>query len=415
MNTTRHIAFHSANRNTINQFLDYLTKNSHSDFSEFRNKKAAYFSNTTLNEFIKEELLHDDFTLTSESHRKLLTLSSGERKKALLKYLIARNPEYLILENPFDALDSGSVTALKEELIKRSENLPIIQIFSRNEDILPFINQILTLKNDVYSCVPKSDYLKKEHLAPHFILNTNIPEPLKAKKNYGSPLIAFRNVNVSYNGTPILKHINWEINAGEFWELKGENGSGKSTLVTMMIGDNPKGYGQDLFIFGNKRGSGETVWDIKQKLGYFTSSMMDLFNGHHTAINMVISGLKDSIGLYQIPTDLETDLARQWLKLIGLQNLEQTNYYYLSETQKRLILICRAMIKHPPLLILDEPTMGLDDYGASIFISLVNKIAHTTNTAILYVSHRHETELTPTHIFKLDKTPEGSSGIVMQN
>ena len=176
----------------------------------------------------------------------------------------------------------------------------------------------------------------------------------------------------------------------------------------MMIGDNPKAYGQEVYLFGYKRGSGETVWDIKRNIGYFTPSMMHLFKGQHTALNMVISGLKDSIGLYQVPTDLEVNLAKQWLQLIGLDTIKDINYFYLSETNKRLILICRAMIKHPPLILLDEPTVGLDDKGAKVFIRLVQKIAKESNTAVLYVSHKAEPELKPTHTFELEHTDQGS-------
>ncbi|WP_435137315.1 ATP-binding cassette domain-containing protein [Formosa sp. A9] len=415
MNSPKHFAIHSSAYSNIEPFLKRPTTENPVLNKVVQNKKGAYFSNKTLDDFIKEELLHDDFTLTSATHRHLLSLSSGERKKALLNHILKSNPDFLVLENPFDALDRESVSQLKQQLITLSKSINIIQIFNRQDDILPFTTCVLEFDKTLQT-TSISEYLNRK-LNRNVISLTasDIPEPIKPQKTIQSPLIRFKNVTVMYSGQTILKDINWDINRGEFWELNGENGSGKSTLVTMMIGDNPKGYGQNLYIFGKKRGSGETVWDIKQHIGYFTPSMMDLFNGHHSAINMVISGLKDSIGLYKVPSDLEIDLAKQWLQLIDLADLKDTNYYYLTETQKRLILICRAMIKHPPLLILDEPTVGLDDYGASVFISLVNQIAQNTNTAILYVSHRQEPELAPSHTYVLKKTEHGSLGNVLKS
>ncbi|WP_103190639.1 ABC transporter ATP-binding protein [Formosa algae] len=279
---------------------------------------------------------------------------------------------------------------------------------------MPYVTSHLKLEEDICIIQPISKYFAQEQNTPTFGFNNPLPKPISEPKHtLPSKLIDLKKVNVSYNDKSILNNITWSITQGEFWELKGANGTGKSTLVTMMIGDNPKAYGQDVYLFGKKRGSGETVWDIKRNIGYFTPSMMHLFKGQHSALNMVISGLKDSIGLYITPTDLEVNLAKQWLELIGLNTITNTNYYYLSETNKRLILICRAMIKHPPLLILDEPTVGLDDKGARVFINLVQKIAKESKTAILYVSHKTEPELKPTFIFQLERTEAGSIGNII--
>ncbi|MDW5287568.1 ATP-binding cassette domain-containing protein [Formosa sp. PL04] len=409
-----HIAINFTKKPTPEDYITFITESNIPLLSEFKGKKGAFLSDSTLDEFVKAELLHDDYTLTQDSKRKLLTLSSGERKKALFNHLLKANPQFLVVVNPFDSLDVQNVDELKVRLISRSEDIPIIQFFSRKDEILPCIQYILKPEADTFKIQPLSEYINEGNGNSNLEFSKPLPKPFsKQIKSLPSTLIELKKVNVSYNDKPILKNISWSINQGEFWELKGANGTGKSTLVTMMIGDNPKAYGQDVFLFGSKRGSGETVWDIKQNIGYFTPSMMHLFNGQHTALNMVISGLKDSIGLYQVPTDLEVNLAKQWLQLIGLDTITNTNYYYLSETNKRLILICRAMIKHPPLILLDEPTVGLDDKGAMVFISLVQKIAKESNTAVLYVSHKTEPELKPTHIFQLERTNSGSIGKII--
>jgi molybdate transport system ATP-binding protein len=181
----------------------------------------------------------------------------------------------------------------------------------------------------------------------------------------------------------------------------------------MITGDNPKGYGQNLTLFGIKKGSGESVWTIKENIGYVTPSMTDLFSTRHTLEQMLISGFYDSIGLYVYPTDSEVRTAKSWLKLIGMENLTDKLFCMLSAGQQRMALVVRAMIKHPPLLILDEPIAGLDDYHSLLVVSLINKIAEESNTAILYVSHQDEEGLFPQKIFELIPTENGSIGRVL--
>ncbi|WP_066223997.1 ATP-binding cassette domain-containing protein [Formosa haliotis] len=412
---TTHLAIAYSKIPTPNTVIEYITQSDNPLLSEYKGKQGTFLSNAILDEFVKAELLHDEYTLTQDTKRKLLSLSSGERKKAFFEYVLQDKPEFLVVVNPFDALDVANVAELKKRITILSETIPIVQFFSRKNDILPFVQFVLKLNEDTFSLQPITDFLDVEGRKPDFQFKNPIPQPIsKPNRSYPAILVDLKKVNVSYNDKPILKDIDWTIKKGEFWELKGANGTGKSTLLTMMIGDNPKAYGQEVYLFGKKRGSGETVWDIKRNMGYFTPSMMHLFNGQHSALNMIISGLKDSIGLYQKPTDLEVDLGKKWLKLIGLDTLKNENYYYLSETNKRLILICRAMIKHPPLIILDEPTVGLDDTGALVFINLVQKIAKESKTSILYVSHKTEAALKPKHVYLLEKTKNGSIGKIVQ-
>ncbi len=237
-----------------------------------------------------------------------------------------------------------------------------------------------------------------------------IPMALSAPEFSGDVLIELKKVNVAYEGKPILHQIDWVIKKGDFWELRGKNGSGKTTLLSMITGENPKGYGQELFIFGRKKGSGESVWDIKKNIGYFTPSMTDKFTGYHSVEHMVISGLTDSVGLYVQPTEAQVRLAGEWLQLIRMWHLKSALYHDLSMGQKRLLMCIRAMIKHPVLLILDEPTAGLDDESADLFVALVNKFSKESNTTIIFVSHRKEPGLRPQCVYELEMTPQGSLG-----
>ena len=285
-----------------------------------------------------------------------------------------------------------------------------MQFLSRTKDILHFTKQFYYLKvSDLVSLHSLEDFQNSSKRSKAFF-KADIPLPLHSIALDVDVLVKFNEVSVSFGDKPVLSHINWTIKRGEFWQLKGPNGSGKSTLLNMIVGDSHKGYGQDLTLFGMKKGSGESVWDIKHYIGYFTPAMLISFKGYDTLKNMLMAGLHYAIGLYVKPSELEKTLALKWLALLGLDHKKEVQFRQLPEGEKRLVMTARAMIKHPPLLILDEPTIGLDDTNASKFVSLVNKMAKETNATILYVSHRNEEGLHPKSTYELTPTPNGAIG-----
>ncbi|MFB0909838.1 MAG: ATP-binding cassette domain-containing protein [Flavobacterium sp.] len=225
-------------------------------------------------------------------------------------------------------------------------------------------------------------------------------------------LVKMNNLSVSYHEQPILNNINWTIKKGEFWHLLGPNGSGKSTLLSLINGDNTKGYGQDLYLFGIKKGSGENIWGIKKNIVYFSTAMTDLFQKKDSLEEMVLSGFFDSIGLYTQPSILQKKIVSQWLELVRLNHLKNIPFKTLSIGQQRLALIVRAVLKHPPLLILDEAVEGLDDENVAMIAQLLALLSQQTNIAILYVSHRIEPNIIPNAIFELIPTAKGSVGIL---
>jgi molybdate transport system ATP-binding protein len=379
-------------------------------FESLKGLKGALFSKLALDNFIEEEVRHDRKLLTSSTSQSLQSMSSGERKKALLNYLLETKPGFLLLDNPFDNLDRESKSHLKEVLYNISDHVIIIQLISRSADLLPFVTNYSRLElNDLFIIKDLSLIeLKKSK-----VFHGDVPQALNQFKYSHDHLIRFKNVSVHYEEKPILKNINWNIRTGDFWELAGKNGSGKTTLLSMITGDNPKAYGQDIFLFGKQKGSGESVWDIKKNIGYFTPAMVDRFRGYHSLENMLISGLLDSIGLYVKPSQAQLRVAREWLALLDMEDKKDCYFHDLSLGQQRLIMCVRAMIKHPLLLILDEPTAGLDDASAALVVALVNKMAAESQTTIVFVSHRKEPELKSHFVYQLELTPEGSVGKVM--
>lgn len=386
----------------IQQLLDKKAKDL---FASFNNYDAVLFSAYTIQQFLLEEEIHGYCGIEAARNQTLRSMSSGEQKKVLLQHLLSLKPGVLILDNVFDNLDTSAQASFKEDLQLATVHTTFIQLTHRRRDLLSFIENKLTVTTTGEFVPLQQDPNEEVH-------SDELPVP-SALHHYDVPtneLVRFTDVHVSYDGRQVLQQINWTVNAGEFWQLKGPNGSGKTTLLTMITGDNVKGYGQRLYIFGRKKGSGESVWDIKNKIGYLTPAMTDLFSTRHTLLQMIVSGFVDSIGLYTIPSDMQLRSAYEWLQLLQLQHKANVPFPKLSQGEQRLALVVRAMVKHPPLLILDEPLMGLDDINTEKVIQLINKLAAETNTAVLYVSHQTEKNLRAQKVFELVKTENGSLG-----
>lgn len=403
----RHYGIESVKLSLKGKWLTHLLKGEYS-LHGLKGKSGLLFSTIILEQFIEEEAKHDNYALTSTLNRSIRSLSSGEQKKALLNYLIVQKPDFLVLDNPYEALDSNNVVELKNLLIDLSKNLPLVQLFNRSEDLLPVITHMIRLQKDrISEIIPIANYEFQQNT---FSFSGEIPKPITAFKYIPEVLVAMQNVIVEYDNRCILKDINWEIRKNEFWQLIGPNGSGKTTLLSMIYGDNTKAYGQEIYLFDKKKGTGESVWDIKKRIGYFSPAMLELFKRNHTVEQMIISGLVDSIGLYQLPTTLQIQKAAEWIKLLKLEHEKNTPFLQLPAVLQRLVLIARAMIKHPPLLILDEPLLSLDDEETALVVALINKIAKEGGTSILFVSHRTVAGIQPQFTFKLSVTDQGSVG-----
>ena len=396
---------------TTNFIASLLEENSSSDLKALNSLKGAVLSKATIDNLINEEERHDRKIATKNSNQSLKSMSSGEQKKIVLTYILTTNPDYIVLDNPFDNLDSESKKQLKKQLKSLSSNIILIVLISRKDDAPEFINNqaILTEKGTLKKISNSQTSIEGKDFS-HF----KIPAALRTIAYKNDPLIHLKNINVSYDGHPILSNINWKINTGDFWQLKGANGSGKTTLLSMITGENSKGYGQELYLFGQKKGSGESIWDIKKKIGYYAPTLTHNFYGSHTIEHMLISGLNDSIGLYKYPTEIQLRLAKDWLEVLGMSLKKDVVFLELPIGQQRLVMVARAMIKHPLLLILDEPTENLDDESASLFVALITKIAQESTTAILFVSHRDEPGLNPKKIFELHKTKNGAVGTILK-
>lgn len=149
-------------------------------------------------------------------------------------------------------------------------------------------------------------------------------------------------------------------------------------------------YGQKVRLFGKQRGSGETVWEIKSRFGLVSNELHNKYVKGWKALDVVVSGLYDSVGLYDDSVASDRAVAKAWLSCLGLADSAACYYHELSFGQQRLVFLARAMVKNPAVLILDEPCVGLDDYHRQLILGVLDLIASQTRTRLIYVSHVSE-------------------------
>ena len=208
--------------------------------------------------------------------------------------------------------------------------------------------------------------------------------------NGGSRILDFRNVTIRYGERTILKDLNWTVRQGEHWALSGENGSGKSTLLSLVCADNPQAYACNIELFGRRRGSGESIWDIKKHIGYVSPEMHRAYMKDIPAIDIVASGLSDSIGLYHRPKAEEKQQCLSWMKTFGIDGIADRTFLKLSSGEQRLCLLARAFVKDPELLILDEPMHGLDLRNRQMVKEIIDRFCSDPRKTMVMVTHYEE-------------------------
>ncbi|MCD8292862.1 MAG: ATP-binding cassette domain-containing protein, partial [Prevotellaceae bacterium] len=316
--------------------------------------------------------LMDMFQLAPLLDKKIILLSSGElRKFQLVKVLLAA-PRVLILDNPFIGLDAAARRLLYNLLERITKMIPVqlVLVLSMLEDIPAFLTHVVpVVEGRVCAKMTRAAYLeafqardaiRKEKDAPLFAaLRQRVKEyPYKNVNFVSDEVVRLNKVSIRYGDRTILNALDWCVKRGEKWALSGENGSGKSTLLSLVCADNPQSYACDISLFGRKRGTGESIWEIKKHIGYVSPEMHRAYLKNLPTIEIVASGLHDSIGLYKRPHPGQMDACRWWMDIFGIAALETRPFLTLSSGEQRLALLARAFVKDPELLVLDEPLHG---------------------------------------------------------
>lgn len=317
----------------------------------------------------------------------VITLSSGElRKLQLVKALLTR-PHMLMIDNPFIGLDGPTREQLKILLwqLANDEHIIIYIVVARKNDIPEYVHEVKT--------VGEWDLEREDHRFSAIEPSSAFPHSITSKlliPQDPAAVVELRHVTIRYSGRTILNDINWTINKGERWALSGRNGSGKSTLLSLISADNPQAYACDISLFGRQRGSGETIWDIKRHIGYVSPEMHRSYQRNLPAIQIVASGLKDTVGLYVRPNEAEKEQCRRWMRMFCLEGREEQPFLTMSSGEQRLVLLARAFVKEPALLILDEPMHGLDEHNEQMVKDIINDYFQQPDKTLIMVSHYEE-------------------------
>lgn len=326
----------------------------------------------------------------------LEALSSGEMTKLLVARALLRNPRMLILDEPFNGLDADAQKALMT-IIGRlgAGGTQMILITHRLAEIPENFGHVLRLDGGRVAWQgTRTDFLKSMVALPTFASEISLRQGQddgdvsQEQEDRGDVIVQMRKVTVSYGDKVVLDAVDWTVRAGENWALIGPNGAGKSALLRLITGDNLQGYANDVVLFGHRKGAGQSVWEIKQFIGVVADDLQARYQRTLSGMDVVCSGFFDSVGLYRRCTPAQRRIADQWIELLGLGDLTPSPFARLSFGQQRLLLIARAVLKSPRLLILDEPCNGLDATHRRRLLALLDHIGGEGKTNLLYVSHR---------------------------
>jgi len=339
--------------------------------------------------------------------RKVIHLSNGEGRKVLLARALMKAPKLLILDDPFGGLDRASRKAFREclETILGDENGPTVILASpRAEEIPSDITHIAVVENSVLVRTLRREERGAKRLlrrsatrlrptgpAPPFPPPMSL-RPKTAHTPEDTPLISVTKASVKYGRTVVLRDVNWTVNEGENWAVLGPNGAGKTALLSLILGDNPQCYSNDIRVFGIKRGTGESIWDVKASIGYVSPDIQALYPLQTSCLRVVLSGFFDSIGLHTPPSATQEGHARNWMRSLGLAGFESVPFGALSLGQGRLLLLARALVKDPRLLVLDEPCQSLPPDSREVILGLLDRLCQQEGLSLICVSH-HQDEI----------------------
>jgi len=363
---------------------------------------------------VDEIAVDEKLSLLGISHisdTRLIQLSNGEHKRFQLAKALLKNPEWLLLDSPYTGLDAHARVTLNNIIDTLAAGGMNILLVTSHADIPSCITHIASLQEGKIKSFLTKETFGHNHPdqqvnpSTHQLINLSTYQPLNLSTHPDfTTAIRMVNTSVVYNGRKVLDGINWEVKKGECWSVSGHNGSGKSTLLSLVNGDNPQAFANEIYLFDRKKGSGESIWDIKHKIGYVSPELHHYFEQGISCFNVVASGLFDTIGLFRQISASQRKTVEGWMELLKIQSFSQRLFSRLSNGEQRRVLLARALVKNPPLLILDEPCQGLDDTVSAGFISLINDICVQLQKTMIYVTH-YESEIPPciTHSLKLEQ------------
>lgn len=378
-------------------------RDQHLDMSEL--SESAFDAGTTAYSAILQQRaepnnfseLIRDYGLDSLLETGIRYLSSGEMRKVLILRALLEQPRLLVLDDPLEGLDRHmrqQIARLLERAMTHGQQTLLLS--RRKQDVLAPVSHILIMDElDIVAAGPRDEIIASRAWRELFPqpppLPATLPAPEPARTVFipepGQALIEAHQLCASFQGKAVLQNIDFCLGYGEHIAISGPNGCGKSTLLNLVSGENHKAYGQDIKLFGRQRGSGETLWQVKSRFGVVSNAIQARYIRGWNTLGVVISGFYDSIGLYQNYAASERKAALEWLDALQIADTATQRFHTLSYGQQRMVLLARAMVTYPPILILDEACTGLDDYNRQWVLRMVDHIAGHSSTQLIYVSH----------------------------
>jgi molybdate transport system ATP-binding protein len=299
------------------------------------------------------------------------------------------------------------------------ETRTVILVTHRQREILPHISHVLAVKDGaVIFQGRREEVLTPAQLEHLYAFDPSASFAMPAPADGPSPapaagilleiLVEMKRVTVQYDGTTALDTINWTVRSGENWVVSGPNGSGKTTLLNLIAADHPQAYANEIYLFGRRRGSGESIWDIKERIGMISAEFHIRYRKPITAFEAVLSGFFDSVGLYRHASRDQKQVAEKWMAVLGIAPKADKIFNQLSYGEQRMVLLARSMVKMPRILILDEPYQGLDRTNRQRLLEAIDVIGRHRGTQIIYVTHyTDEIPACMTHMLQFEITAAG--------
>lgn len=329
----------------------------------------------------------------------MMLLSSGELRRHILREAMQSRPRVLILDNPFIGLDVEARRLLAEELqrLKDEEGVLLVLVMSKTDDMPPCVTHVVEVKDGVVDSPKPSKgggLQTNEYKIKRYYTSAEMNSPSFGGGRRGEassrPVVRLHDVTIRYGARTILDRLNWTVHEGEHWALSGPNGSGKSTLLSILCADNPQAYANDVELFGHQRGQGESIWDIKRHIGYVSPELHRAYRRDLPAIEVVASGLTDWVGLYSKPRADQLPQCEEWMQRFGILHLRDRSFLRMSSGEQRMVLVVRAFVRNPDLLILDEPLHGLDMENRQLVCQVIDEYCSDPTKTLIMVTHYEE-------------------------
>lgn len=332
----------------------------------------------------------ETFKLQALQNKELIKLSNGETKRLLLAAAVIKNPKLLLLDQPLTGLDVESRAEFSSLLSGITASGITIIMATSPAEIPDALTHVAVIRNGkIVQQLPKKAFIPEEHQ-----VSTALPEAgglkellLKQEERHFQTIVKMENASVSYGDNLVLDNISWEVKAGERWALLGPNGAGKTTLLSLINGDNPQAYANNIILFDRSRGSGESIWDIKKNIGFVSPELYQYFPVDQSCLQVVISGFFDTPGLFRMSSEEQKERAFRWMQVLKIEGEAENFLSFVPLSIQRLCLLARALVKNPPLLILDEPCQGLEQEQKQHFKAVLERVFAQSKTSLIYVTH----------------------------